>query len=186
MSISSGPVDTLAAMAEPNPAIGDDPVVRRFEVNRDCVLRWQAGDLRAVPVEQKLALLRKHLNSLQGVVGVNNHQGSRATSDKATMTTVLSELRSQNLFFLDSRTAASSVGNSIAREMGVPTARNDIFLDNSSDVEAIRAQVYKALALADKNGSVIAICHVASEYGKMLGEVRRRVQENRRDLRAAD
>ena len=51
-------LDTLAAMAEPNPAIGDDPVVRRFEVNRDCVLRWQAGDLRAVPVEQKLALLR--------------------------------------------------------------------------------------------------------------------------------
>ena len=45
-------LDTLAAMAEPNPAIGDDPVVRRFEVNRDCVLRWQAGDLRAVPVEQ--------------------------------------------------------------------------------------------------------------------------------------
>ena len=53
-------LDTLAAMAEPNPAIGDDPVVRRFEVNRDCVLRWQAGDLRAMPVEQKLALLRSY------------------------------------------------------------------------------------------------------------------------------
>ena len=53
-------LDTLAAMAEPNPAIGDDPVVHRFEVNRDCVLRWQAGDLRAVPVEQKLALLRSY------------------------------------------------------------------------------------------------------------------------------
>lgn len=126
---------------------------------------------------QKLALLRKHLNSLQGVVGVNNHQGSRATSDKATMTTVLSELRSQNLFFLDSRTASSSVGNSIAREMGVPTARNDIFLDNSSDVEAIRAQVYKALALADKNGSVIAICHArpntAKCWAKYAGEFKK-------------
>ena len=108
---------------------------------------------------QKLALLRKHLASLQGVVGVNNHQGSRATSDRATMRTVIGELRSQGFFFLDSRTASTSVGNSVAREMGVPTARNDIFLDNSSDVEAIRAQVYKALAIADKNGSVIAICH---------------------------
>ena len=37
-------LDALAAMAEPNLAISDDPVVRRFEVNRDCVLRWQAGD----------------------------------------------------------------------------------------------------------------------------------------------
>ena len=108
---------------------------------------------------QKLALVRKHLSSLQGVVGVNNHQGSRATSDRATMQTVLGEMRSQGLFFLDSRTASSSVAKDMAREMGVPTARNDIFLDNSSDVEAIRQQVYKALALAEKNGSVIAICH---------------------------
>ena len=108
---------------------------------------------------QKLSLVRKHLSSLQGVVGVNNHQGSRATSDRATMQTVLGEIRSQGLFFLDSRTASSSVAKDMAREMGVPTARNDIFLDNSSDVEAIRQQVYKALALAEKNGSVIAICH---------------------------
>lgn len=108
---------------------------------------------------QKQALVRKHLGSLQGVVGVNNHQGSRATSDRATMKTVLGEMRSQGLFFLDSRTASSSVAKDMAREMGVPTARNDIFLDNSSDVEAIRQQVYKALALAEKNGSVIAICH---------------------------
>ena len=108
---------------------------------------------------QKLALVRKHLGGLQGVVGVNNHQGSRATSDRATMQTVLGEMRSQGLFFLDSRTASSSVAKDMAREMGVPTARNDIFLDNSSDVEAIRQQVYKALALAEKNGSVIAICH---------------------------
>lgn len=108
---------------------------------------------------QKLELVRKHLGSLQGVVGVNNHQGSRATSDRATMQTVLGEIRSQGLFFLDSRTASSSVAKDMAREMGVPTARNDIFLDNSSDVEAIRQQVYKALALAEKNGSVIAICH---------------------------
>ena len=108
---------------------------------------------------QKLELVRKHLGSLQGVVGVNNHQGSRATSDRATMQTVLGEIRSQGLFFLDSRTVSSSVAKDMAREMGVPTARNDIFLDNSSDVEAIRQQVYKALALAEKNGSVIAICH---------------------------
>ena len=115
---------------------------------------------------QKLALVRKHLSSLQGVVGVNNHQGSRATSDRATMQTVLGEMRSQGLFFLDSRTASSSVAKDVAREMGVPTARNDIFLDNSSDVEAIRQQVYKALALAEKNGSVIAICHARTNTAR--------------------
>ena len=105
------------------------------------------------------ALVRKHLNSLHGVVGVNNHQGSKATSDKATMTTVLKELQSQGMFFVDSKTASSSIARDTAKRLGVPTARNDIFLDNSSDVEDIRAQIYKAFAIAEKQGNAVAICH---------------------------
>ena len=106
-----------------------------------------------------LELTRKAINSLPGVSGVNNHQGSKATADSATMTTVLQELRNQDLFFVDSRTSSKSVARDKAVAMGVPTARNDIFLDNSSDVQAIRKQIYKAMDIAEKNGSAIAICH---------------------------
>lgn len=114
----------------------------------------------------KLALTRKAVNSLPGIIGVNNHQGSKATSDAATMKVVLGELRSQGLFFLDSRTTAASVACDMAQRLGVATARNDIFLDNSSNVADIRAQIYKALALAQKNGSVIAICHARTNTAK--------------------
>lgn len=114
----------------------------------------------------KLALTRKAVNSLPGIIGVNNHQGSKATSDAATMKVVLGELRSQGLFFVDSRTTAASVACATAQKLGVATARNDIFLDNSSNVADIRAQIYKALALAQKNGSVIAICHARTNTAK--------------------
>lgn len=46
--------------------------------------------------------------------------------------------------------------------MGVATASNDIFLDNSADQAAIRKQIYKAFAMAERNGSAIAICHARS------------------------
>ena len=61
----------------------------------------------------------------------------------------------------------------MAKQMGVATARNDIFLDNSSNVEDIRKQVYKAFAMTEKNGSAIAICHARPNTAKcwqMYGE----------------
>ncbi len=119
-----------------------------------------------LPSAQKLTLTRNALNSLPGVVGVNNHQGSRATSDKATMKIVLQELKKQQLFFVDSRTTAASVAKDMAKQMGVKTARNDIFLDNSTNVEEIRQQIYKAFALAEKNGTAVAICHARPNTAK--------------------
>ena len=113
-----------------------------------------------------LELTRKAINSLPGVSGVNNHQGSKATADSATMTTVLQELNNHDLFFVDSRTSSKSVARDKAVAMGVPTARNDIFLDNSSDVQAIRKQIYKAMDIAEKNGSAIAICHARPNTAK--------------------
>lgn len=113
----------------------------------------------SMTADQQRALVRKAVSSLPGIMGVNNHQGSRATSDSTTMKNVLSELKKQNLFFVDSKTTGASKGRDIARSMGVPTARNDIFLDNSTNPDEIRKQIYKAFELADKNGSAIAICH---------------------------
>ena len=48
--------------------------------------------------------------------------------------------------------------------MGVPTARNNIFLDNSSDEDDIIAKIWQAVEMADRNGSAIAICHARRNY----------------------
>ena len=75
------------------------------------------------------------------------------------MRAVLNELKRQGLFFVDSRTIASSVGNPLAQQLGVPTANRDFFLDNSTDHQAIREEIHRAINSAAANGSAIAICH---------------------------
>lgn len=109
--------------------------------------------------DEILQRLRWDLDRFTGYVGINNHMGSRFTSDARGMTTVLEELRARGLLFLDSRTAASSVGNKLAAQMGVPHAARDIFLDDTISVPAIDAQLGALEKLAQKRGSAIAIGH---------------------------
>lgn len=61
------------------------------------------------------------LDGMEGYVGVNNHMGSRFTTFKLGMQTVLQQVRARGLLFLDSRTTAQTVAEQIALEAGVPT-----------------------------------------------------------------
>lgn len=104
-------------------------------------------------------LVRSYLQDIPGSVGVNNHMGSRYTEETAAMRIVLDELKKHDQFFIDSRTIGSSVAFSEARKLRLKTATRNIFLDNHADVEYIRAQLRKMVALAGQNQEVIAICH---------------------------
>ena len=70
------------------------------------------------------------LDSFDGYVGVNNHMGSRFTTFRPGMETVLRQFKGRGLMFLDSRTTAQSVGDQVAQEMGVPSVVRHVFLDD--------------------------------------------------------
>jgi polysaccharide deacetylase 2 family uncharacterized protein YibQ len=91
--------------------------------------------------------------------GVNNHEGSLATQDPRVMGDVMDVLAHDGRFFIDSRTSSASVGESVARGRGVPTAGRDVFLDNVDSEPAIAAQMRQAIAEARATGSAIAIGH---------------------------
>lgn len=99
------------------------------------------------------------LAAVPGAVGVNNHMGSRLSSDREAMTAILGEVRREGRYFLDSRTAATSVGFAVARELGIPAAERDLFLDDDPRPEAIRSQFAKLLELARARGAAIGIGH---------------------------
>jgi polysaccharide deacetylase 2 family uncharacterized protein YibQ len=99
------------------------------------------------------------LKAVPGAVGVNNHMGSLLSSEEGPMNAVLSVLAERNLFFLDSRTSAESVGYKVALGLGVPAAERQVFLDGDESPEAIHAQFQRLLALARARGSAIAIGH---------------------------
>jgi hypothetical protein len=99
------------------------------------------------------------LASFVGFDGVNNHMGSRFTSDASGMTIVIDELKQRQLFFFDSRTSAKSVGALLARDKGVPTISRDVFLDDEINTKSIDAQLLQTENIARRRGYAVAIGH---------------------------
>lgn len=99
------------------------------------------------------------LGRFGGYVGVNNHMGSRFTSDAAGMRVVMREIKARRLMYMDSETIASTVGYRMAKAFGVPALRRNIFLDDVPTKEKVLAQLAKTVRYARLHGSVIAIGH---------------------------
>jgi len=100
--------------------------------------------------------------------GVNNHMGSRFTASKVDLIPVMQELKSRDLFFLDSRTTEKTKAADVARETGVVSASRDVFLDDEQSATAVERQLLKVEEFAHKNGSVIAIGHPHAETLEVL------------------
>lgn len=114
-------------------------------------------------------VLADNIASLPGITGVNNHMGSKATTDARVMYAVAEALRERGLFFLDSRTTHESVAFHVTTQSGLETAVRDVFLDNERTEEAISAQLDEALAIATEQGYAVMIGHVTSpELARVL------------------
>jgi uncharacterized protein len=109
--------------------------------------------------EQVSEALAGMLDSVPHAVGVNNHQGSRATANPALMQALMPALRQRGLFFIDSRTTAATVAYDTAARDGVRAASRKVFLDDTPAREAILAQLDLAARDALRDGSTIAIGH---------------------------
>ncbi|PKR51345.1 divergent polysaccharide deacetylase family protein [Thalassospira povalilytica] len=99
------------------------------------------------------------LDRFDGYVGVNNHMGSKFTSDPERMQIVMEVMKSRGLMFLDSRTSATSVGYSTANKFGVPAITRDVFIDDADDAEKIAEMLARTERVAAKQGYAIAIGH---------------------------
>lgn len=93
-------------------------------------------------------------------VGMNNHMGSKATADKRVMRAVLQVCKEKGLFFLDSRTSYRSVVTAVAKELGVPTLHNDVFLDDVYTQNHVLRQITVLKKFLQKNDQCIVIGHV--------------------------
>ncbi|MFI5000367.1 MAG: divergent polysaccharide deacetylase family protein [Reyranellales bacterium] len=110
------------------------------------------------------------LDSFDGYVGVNNHMGSRFTTFKPGMETVLRIFKSRRIMFLDSRTTAQSVGDQLAQELGVPSIVRHVFLDDDEAIDAIRRKLAETEEVARRQGFVVAIGHPHESTLQALGE----------------
>lgn len=104
--------------------------------------------------------LIKNLSAMDGYIGINNHMGSRFTSDKKAMGMVLSELQKRQLLFLDSRTTADSVvPDWIATHPDQAILERDIFLDHHRSVGNITDSLQQLERIARDHGTAVGIGH---------------------------
>lgn len=100
-----------------------------------------------------------NLSQFTKFVGINNHMGSKATSDRPSMAAVMVKLRDRGLLFLDSRTSSTTVAYSEAKKQGIPALRRDVFLDHDPSPIAVRAALDQVEEIARRRGHAIAIGH---------------------------
>jgi uncharacterized protein len=104
-------------------------------------------------------VIETDLDSVPYAAGVNNHMGSRATSDPALMAAVMKDLASRRLYFIDSRTVASTVALDAARRAGIPAFYRSVFLDDTESVEYTLGQMRKFCEAIKEHGEALAIGH---------------------------
>lgn len=104
---------------------------------------------------------------------VNNHTGSRFTSDKRAIKDLIIALKKENIGFLDSRTTAQTKVPEVMKSLGQEYIARDVFLDHEADVDYIQNQIKIAIAKAKEHGSAIAIGHPRKETLQALKNSKR-------------
>lgn len=149
------------AHAEQALAAGHEVIVHMPMEAQNAELALGPGGVYVSMDEEAIAeAVAAALAAVPGNVGLNNHMGSRATSEPAVMRTVLGVLREHDKFFVDSFTTPATVGPAVARELSVPYAVNQVFLDHEDDEEHIRRQIQRLADLARERGAAVGIGHV--------------------------
>ena len=119
--------------------------------------------------EQLRRKLDAALTRVPNAIGVNNHMGSRLTTEPTAMAAIMPTLRERGLFFLDSRTNPLTVAAREAETAGVPTISRKVFLDHEPGREAIREALLEAAAHAREQPTV-AIAHPSIDLVEVLRE----------------
>jgi polysaccharide deacetylase 2 family uncharacterized protein YibQ len=114
--------------------------------------------------------IKNAFSQIPTAIGMNNHQGSKASADQHVISVVAEVIKEKGLFFLDSRTTVETIIVTTMELFGVPTAKRNIFLDNEDDELKIKIQLEKLANKAERDGSAIGIGHVKSKTLNVLKE----------------
>jgi len=126
------------------------------------------------PDNEIISRIKNAFKQIPQAIGMNNHQGSKATEDRRVMTAIGNVLKDKTKYFLDSRTTKNTVAEETMSLLGVSTARRKVFLDNSENINDINNQVDELAKSAKKNGVAIGIGHVKKNT---LAVLKKRIPE---------
>ncbi len=113
--------------------------------------------LTSLSAAQNLDRLRWVLSRSTGYVGLIDFMGSRFATSERDLRPVLEELKKRGLMFVDSRSSLLSVGAGTARQIGLPRAMNDLFIDLHASRAAIDQNLSELERIARDNGHALGV-----------------------------
>ena len=105
---------------------------------------------------QRIATIKKLFPK---VAYLNNHTGSKFTSNEVAMNRLIYALNKYHIHFIDSRTTAQTKAPKVLKNFGLKYVARDVFLDHHMDKPYILGQIKKAIQVAKAHGHAIAIGH---------------------------
>jgi polysaccharide deacetylase 2 family uncharacterized protein YibQ len=113
-------------------------------------------------------IIKKDIQGLPGIKGVNHHMGSLFSEDYIRMKYVLEEIKRHNLYYIDSRTTNLTVAFKVAKALGVPANEKSLFIDNDLGEKTLNYQMERLLGIARNRGEAIGIGHPHRETLEVL------------------
>ena len=115
-------------------------------------------------VNEKINLCLKQFPEIKGF---NMHIGSGTSRNKTTMTHIYNYAKSNNLYFLDSRTIETQSVTDAAKETNSTYLGRDEFLeaDKNKSYSNVKHRLLETAKKAISQGTAIAIGHVGAEGG---------------------
>lgn len=90
---------------------------------------------------------------------INNHTGSKFTSNEIAMNRLVFALKAKNINFVDSRTTSKTKAPEVMKNFGLKYMSRDVFLDHHMEKDYVKGQIKEAIRIAKSHGSAIAIGH---------------------------
>lgn len=136
--------------------------------------------LTSMSPDELISQLKKNLDAVPGIIGVNNHMGSKMTTVSSQIYQIFTVLKQRKLFFIDSRTTLNSICKPSARLFQIPFAQRNVFIDHIVDPDFIRRQLNLLIQIAYDRGEAVGIAHPHIEtytvLRAMLPDLQKKVQ----------
>lgn len=136
--------------------------------------------LTSMSPDELISQLKKNLDAVPGIIGVNNHMGSKMTTVSSQIYQIFTVLKERELFFIDSRTTLNSICKPSARLFQIPFAQRNVFIDHIVDPDFIRRQLNHLIQIAYNRGEAVGIAHPHIEtytvLRAMLPDLQKKVQ----------
>ncbi len=127
---------------------------------------------------KNLEILNSQLNKATGYIGINNHMGSKFTSDESQLSAVIDEVKNRGIAFIDSKTTSQSKADKLAKDAGILYATRNVFIDDSNKEEDIMKSLIQLERSATKRGYAVAIAHPRSNTIKVMEPWLKTLSEN--------